>query len=224
MSLNLAAYIDHSILKPETKVRAIDKLCMEAAGQNFAAVCVPMKFVTVARKMLNTSMVKIATVIGFPLGEIDVELKVAEITGALDMGAHEVDMVVNLCALKGGDWKLLEREINACLKPVIAAGKAIKVIVESGILTDSELINCCKLYSEHKIDFMKTSTGFSEFGASVHTVDIMRAHLPLRIGIKASGGIRHYQFAKELIDAGATRLGCSASMQIMKESPETPGP
>ena len=121
------------------------------------------------------------------------------------------------------EWRHLENEIKACLKPVYSSGKVIKVIVESGILTDSELIDCCKLYSEHKIDFMKTSTGFSEFGASVHTVNLMRENLPLRIGIKASGGVRSYQFARELINAGATRLGCSASMQIMKESREDAG-
>ena len=218
MTLNLASYIDHSILKPTTKIREVDKLCLEAAGEHFAAVCIPQKFVSEARKMLMGTQVKVATVLGFPLGDVPEHMKVQEINDALEMGADEVDMVINLCALKAGEWKQLEHEIKACLKPVLAAGKAIKLIVEGGILTDSELVGCCRLYSNYKIDFMKTSTGFAEFGASVHMVNLMRENLPMRIGIKASGGIRSYKFAKELIDAGATRIGCSASMQIMKES------
>jgi deoxyribose-phosphate aldolase len=133
------------------------------------------------------------------------------------MGADELDMVIDLCALKSGNLKQLDHEINACLKPVYAAGKILKVIVESGILTDGELETCCSIYGSYDIGFMKTSTGFADKGASVKAVKFMRAHLPERIGIKASGGIRSYSFAKELIDAGATRLGCSASMQIMRE-------
>jgi deoxyribose-phosphate aldolase len=170
-----------------------------------------------ARKLLDGSRVKVATVIGFPLGYNATEVKVREIEEALDMGADELDMVIDLCALKSGDWKQLTHEIEECLKPVKAAGKLLKIIVESGMLTDSELISCCQLYSRYDIDFMKTSTGFSGTGATVHAVRMMREFLPARIGIKASGGIRTYNQAQELIDAGATRIGCSSSLQIMKE-------
>jgi deoxyribose-phosphate aldolase len=183
----------------------------------FYAVCIPPKYVAGARKLLDGSRVKVATVIGFPLGYNATEVKVREIEEALDMGADELDMVIDLCALKSGDWKQLTHEIEECLKPVKAAGKLLKIIVESGMLTDSELISCCQLYSRYDIDFMKTSTGFSGTGATVHAVRMMREFLPARIGIKASGGIRTYNQAQELIDAGATRIGCSSSLQIMKE-------
>lgn len=218
MSFDIAAYIDHTALKPGTSMADIDKLCLEAATQRFAAVCVPLKFVSNAKKMLDGSGVKIATVIAFPSGKGTPAEKKAEIERALSMGADEVDMVIDLCALKNGDMQQLEDEITICLWPVKAMGKRIKLIVESGILTDKELIACCKLYSKYDIDYMKTSTGFAETGATVEAVQIMRANLPDHIGIKASGGIRTYEFAKELIDAGATRIGTSAGMEIVKES------
>ena len=217
MSFNLASYIDHTILKQTTTISEVDKICVEASMANFVAVCIPPKYVPDAKKLLDGSRVKVATVIGFPLGYNTIKTKVREIDDALEMGADEVDMVINLCALKSGDWKYLENEITECLKPVYKARKVIKVIVESGMLTDSELIACCELYSNFEIDFLKTSTGFADTGASVHAVQLMRANLPKRIGIKASGGIRDLAFAKELIEAGATRLGTSASMLIMKE-------
>ncbi len=218
MSINIASYIDHTILKQTTTLSEIDKLCVEASLENFVAVCVPPKYVPNVKKMLDGSKVKIATVIGFPLGFNTIEIKVKEIENAIDMGVDEVDMVINLCSLKSGDWKYLENEIAACLAPVYAKGKVIKVIVESGMLTDGELISACQLYSNYEIDYLKTSTGYADNGATVHAVALMRANLPQRIGIKASGGIRNYAFARELVNAGATRIGCSSSMQIVKES------
>lgn len=217
MSINLASYIDHTILKQTTTIAEVDKVCVEASMENFAAVCIPPKYVSDARKMLDGSRVKIATVIGFPLGYNTIETKVLEIEDALRMRADEVDMVINLSALKSGDWSYLEREIEACLIPVYTHGKVIKVIVESGMLTDSELMRCCELYSRYKIDFMKTSTGYAMAGASLHAVKLMRENLPKHIEIKASGGIRDCTSALELIEAGAARLGCSSSVQIMKE-------
>ena len=218
MSVNIASYIDHTILKQTTTLSEIDKLCVEASLENFVAVCVPPKYVPDVRKMLDGSKVKIATVIGFPLGFNTIEIKVKEIENAIEMGVDEVDMVINLCSLKSGDWKYLENEIAACLAPVYNKGKVIKVIVESGMLTDGELISACQLYSNYEIDYLKTSTGYADNGATVHAVKLMRAHLPQRIGIKASGGIRTYAFARDLVNAGATRIGCSSSMQIVKES------
>ena len=218
MSVNIASYIDHTILKQTTTLSEIDKLCVEASLENFVAVCVPPKYVPDVRKMLDGSKVKVATVIGFPLGFNTIEIKVKEIENAIEMGVDEVDMVINLCSLKSGDWKYLENEIAACLAPVYNKGKVIKVIVESGMLTDGELISACQLYSNYEIDYLKTSTGYADNGATVHAVKLMRAHLPQRIGIKASGGIRSYAFARDLVHAGATRIGCSSSMQIVKES------
>ena len=220
MSFNLASYIEHTILKQTTTISEVDKVCLEASLENFVAVCVPPKYVVNARKMLDSSNVKIATVIGFPLGFSPVDTKLKEIDEAIEMGADELDMLIDLSALKSGDWRGLENEIKACLKPVYAARKVLKVIVESGILTENELLACCSLYSNYDIDYMKTSTGYAGKGATVETVKIMRANLPFRMGIKASGGIRTYKFAKELIEAGASRIGCSASMQIMRESRE----
>ena len=191
--------------------------------ENFAAVCVPPKFVANAKKMLDSSNVKIATVIGFPLGYSGTQIKLQEIEEALRKGADELDMVIDLSALKSGDFKRLEEEITTCLKPVYDAGKILKVIVESGILTENELRDCCNFYSNYNIDYMKTSTGYATTGATVEAVTIMRSILPVRTGIKASGGIRTCQSAMELIEAGAVRLGCSASMQIMKESRENKG-
>lgn len=218
MSVNLASYIDHTILKQTTTIADVDKVCVEASMENFAAVCIPPKYVSDAKKMLDGSRVKVATVIGFPLGYNAIDTKVKEIEEVLAHGADEVDMVIDLAALKNRDWQHLEEEIKACLAPVKSAGKVIKVIVESGILTDNELIACCDLYGKYPIDFLKTSTGFAEKGATVHAVQLIRKHLPARIGIKAAGGIKSYKFAMELIEAGATRLGCSASMQIIRES------
>ena len=218
MSINLASYIDHTILKQTTTISEVDKVCLDASLENFVAVCIPPKYVPDAKKLLDGSRVKVCTVIGFPLGFNATDIKVKEIEEALEMGVDEMDMVIDLCALKSGDWKHLENEIKACLKPVYSSGKVLKVILESGMLTESELLACCEIYSNYEIDFIKTSTGYADHGASVAAVKLLRAHLPRRIGIKASGGIRSYAFAKQLIDAGATRLGCSTSMHIMKES------
>lgn len=215
---SIAPYIDHTILKQTTSFSNVDKVCVEASLENFAAVCIPPKYVTTAKKMLDGSKVKVATVIGFPLGFNTIDVKVTEIEEAIAMGADEVDVVIKLSALKSGDWQYLEDEIKACLDPVYKNNKVIKVIVESGMLTDSELVACCALYGKYNIDYMKTSTGFATNGASVHAVTLMRKNLPKRIGIKAAGGIRSLAFARELIEAGATRIGCSESMQIIRES------
>jgi len=218
MSINLASFIDHTILKQTTTISEVDKVCLDASLENFVAVCIPPKYVPDAKKLLDGSRVKVCTVVGFPLGFNATDVKVKEIEEALEMGVDEMDMVIDLCALKSGDWRHLENEIKACLKPVYSSGKVLKVILETGMLTDSEILACCEIYSNYEIDYIKTSTGYADHGASVAAVKLLRSHLPRRIGIKASGGIRSYAFAKQLIDAGATRLGCSTSMHIMKES------
>jgi deoxyribose-phosphate aldolase len=218
MSLNLALYIEHTLLKQTTTLAEIDKICLEASMEGFIGVCVPPKYVQGAKKLLDGSNVIVSTVVGFPLGFASIETKVKEIENALHLGADEIDMVIDLGALKGGDIARLEEEITSCLKPIYSAGKVLKVIVESGILTENELRACCSIYGQYDINFMKTSTGFADKGVTVDAVKLMRKLLPARIGIKASGGIRSFSFAKELINAGATRLGTSSGIQIIRES------
>lgn len=217
--MNIAAYIDHTILKPATLVTDIERVCREALQYGFAAVCVPPPFVRKAKELTKNSAVKTATVIGFPFGYSAIEAKLAETVLAITDGADELDMVINITAVKNNDWLYLANEINHILPVVKHHNKVIKLIIESGILTDEEIIKCCGLYGPTGVDFLKTSTGYAEAGASVHAVELMRKHLPEHVAIKASGGIRDYAFAKELIDAGATRLGCSAGVAIVQQQP-----
>lgn len=218
--INIASYIDHTILKPTTTHIEIKKICEEAMRYGFAAVCIPPPMVTNARQELGSSPVKVATVVGFPFGYSVIKAKLAETEEALADGADEVDVVINLLALKNGDWDLLEREMRAITERVHAGGKLVKVIIESGILQDAEIIRCCAIYAPLGVDFLKTSTGYAEKGATVGAVKLMRQHLPASIRIKASGGIRDFEFARELIEAGADRLGCSASVEIIKGAPK----
>ena len=216
--MQLNKYIDHTILKPTTLISDIEKLCSEAIDYQFAAVCVPPNFIKKAKELTKDSTVKVATVIGFPFGYSAVEAKLAETLLAIVDGADELDIVINISAIKNNDWQYLANEINH-LMPIIKQNKrVVKIIIESGILTDEEIIKCCTLYGAAGIDYLKTSTGYAEKGASVHAVALFEKHLPAHVQIKASGGIRDYAFAKELIDAGATRLGCSASVAIVKGS------
>jgi deoxyribose-phosphate aldolase len=241
--MSLARYIDHTILKPTTTRAEVEKVCAEALRYGFAAVCVPPPFVRFARQLLagqlmagqlppgsegtgpagdtpegNNPAVKVATVIGFPFGYSAVEAKVSEILLAIVDGADELDMVINLVALKNNDWTYLAGEIGTILPLVHAQGKVLKVIVESGILTDEELIRCCTIYGTAGVDFLKTSTGYAEKGATLEAVEIMRKHLPSSVQIKASGGIRTAEFAEALITAGATRLGSSSGVSIAEHS------
>ena len=218
--MNIAAYIDHTVLKPTTVLSDIEKLCTEAVKYGFAAVCVPPLFVKNAKELTAGSPVKTATVIGFPFGYSAVEAKLAETVLAIVDGADELDMVINIAALKNNDWQYLAGEINAILPIVRKQQKVIKIIIESGILTDEEIIKCCDLYGAAGVDFMKTSTGYAEKGASVHAVTLMRTHLSDQVKIKASGGVKTFEFAKALITAGADRLGCSSSVAIIKEEQE----
>ena len=216
--MNIAHYIDHTVLKPTTLISDVEKICVEAIQYQFAAVCVPPLFVKKALALLNGTAVKVATVIGFPFGYSAIEAKVAETILAIIDGADELDLVINISAIKNNDWQFLASEINAILPIVRSKQKVIKIIIESGVLTDEEIITCCDLYGAAGVDFMKTSTGYAEQGATMHAVQLMRKHLADKIHIKASGGIKTYTFAKQLIAAGATRLGCSSSIQIVNEA------
>ena len=218
--MNIAGYIDHTILKPTTTIADVEKLCLEAAEYGFAAVCIPPPFIKRVKTILDPTEVKVATVIGFPFGYSATEAKIAETVLAIVDGADELDMVINLVALRMKDWAFLGKEVALAAEVVHNKGKSIKLIVESGILTNEEIVQCCNTFGPLGIDFMKTSTGYAEKGASVEAVQLMRSHLPPGVKIKASGGIKTYAFAAQLIAAGADRLGCSASVQIVKEQPE----
>jgi deoxyribose-phosphate aldolase len=169
---------------------------------------------------LKETSVKVATVIGFPFGYTCINAKQEEAKQAISDGSDELDMVMNLVSLKNGDYTYLENELGAVLEIVKKHHTTLKVIIETGILTEREIIKCCEIYSAFDIDFLKTSTGYAEKGASVEAVQLMRAHLPSHIQIKASGGIKTFHFARQLIEAGATRLGCSASLTIVKGEEE----
>ena len=208
-------YIDHTILKPTCLVADIQKLCAEAKQYDFAAVCVPPNFVKLAKELVAGSTVQVATVIGFPFGYSATEAKIAEMILAMVDGADELDVVANISAIKNGDWMAIADEINHIMPIVRSKGKKIKVIIESGVLTDEEIIKCCDIYGVAGIDYLKTSTGYAEKGASVEAVQLFRKHLPEAVQIKASGGIRDYATAKQMIDAGATRIGCSAGVAIV---------
>ena len=218
--MQVASYIDHTILKPTTSAAEVKKLCSEALEYGFAAVCVPPPFVRTSKAAVKGSTVKVATVAGFPFGYSTAPAKLAEIRQAIADGADEIDVVINLTALKSGSWSYLDSEIELLIEPIHRHNKLIKVIIESGILSDTEIIRCCELYGNAGADFVKTSTGYAEKGATLEAVQLIRAHLPSIIRIKASGGIKTYAFANQLIQAGADRLGCSASVAIVKQSNE----
>jgi deoxyribose-phosphate aldolase len=218
--MDIASLIDHTVLKPTTSPADVKKVCSEALEYHFAAVCIPPPFVRTAKEALKDSNIKVATVVGFPFGYSAALAKLAEVKQALKDGADELDVVINLAAMKSGSWTYLQSEIELLIEPIHTAGKIIKVIIESGILTDDEIIRCCQIYAIAKVDFVKTSTGYAEKGATVEAVQLIRANLPSGIKIKASGGIKTFRFAQQLVNAGADRLGCSASIDIIKQSYE----
>lgn len=221
--MQLNRYIDHTLLKPTALMADIERICAEAKEHGFAAVCVPPNFVTIAKAALAGSPVKTATVIGFPFGYSAIEAKLSEIVLAVADGADELDIVINISAIKNNDWDFLANEANHLLTFAHGHGKTTKIIIESGVLTEDEIIKCCQLYGAAGIGYLKTSTGYAEKGATVEAVRLFKAHLPSNVQIKASGGIRDYAFAKQLVDAGATRLGCSAGIAIIKGTPAGEG-
>jgi deoxyribose-phosphate aldolase len=212
--MSIVQFIDHTVLKPTTVLADIERTCTEAKQYGFAAVCIPPYYVADARQSLSGSSVNLATVIGFPFGYSHYKSKVEEAKIALGDGATEIDMVFNLAAFKNNDMAWLETEIGEISRLITEHNAILKLIIESGLLSEEEIIRCCDLYQHYPVHYLKTSTGYAEKGASLEAVKIMRAHLPSHIQIKASGGIRTYEFARELVLAGATRLGCSASVEI----------
>lgn len=212
---NMAKMIDHTLLKADATKNQIEKLCEEAKEYSFASVCVNPTWVKLSSEKLSGSDVKVCTVIGFPLGATTSETKAFETKNAIENGATEVDMVINICALKEGNSELVEKDIKAVVDA--AKGKAIlKVIIETSLLTDDEKVLACKLAVKAGADFVKTSTGFSTGGATIEDIALMRKTVGPDIGVKASGGVRSSHDASEMIKAGATRIGASSGVAIVK--------
>ena len=208
-------YIDHTLLKADASIAAIKKLCAEAKEYDFASVCVNPGFVKLCAEELNGTDVKVCTVVGFPLGATSTESKVFETKQAVKDGATEIDMVINVSRLKDGDDEYVLEEIRKIRKA--CKGNVLKVIIETCLLTDEEKIRVCKLAKKAKATFVKTSTGFSTGGATVHDVKLMRKAVGKKMGVKASGGVRTAEDFLAMINAGATRVGASAGIAIMSE-------
>lgn len=213
--MEINKFIDHTALKPNTNKKAILKLIEEAKEHNFASVCINPCWIPLASKELQGSDIKVCTVIGFPLGANTTETKVFETQDAIKKGAQEIDMVINVAMLKDKDYNYIENEI----KQIVEASKdkaIVKVILETCLLTDEEIIMASKLAKNAGADFVKTSTGFSTGGATVHDVALMRKTVGEDMGVKASGGIHTHEEAMAMINAGASRIGASAGVKLLK--------
>ena len=211
--MKLNKYIDHTILKPETTQEQVEKILAEAKEYDFASVCVNPTWVALAAESLKDSDVKVCTVIGFPLGANTPAVKAFETKDAILNGADEIDMVINIGALKTGNYDLVLEDIKAVVEA--SGDKLVKVIIEACLLTDDEKVKACQLSQEAGADYVKTSTGFSTGGATVADVALMRKTVGPDMGVKASGGARSYEDAIAFIEAGASRIGASSGVAIM---------
>jgi deoxyribose-phosphate aldolase len=215
---DVAGYIDHTLLKPEATRAEIEKLCYEARTYGFASVCVNPVWVKECAFALYGSPVKVCTVVGFPLGATLADVKAYETRRAIFDGATEIDMVINLGALKSGDNETVKRDLKAVVEAAHDGCALVKVIIETALLTDEEKIRACLLAKDALADFVKTSTGFSKGGATVADIELMRRTVGAGIGVKAAGGVKDLASAREMIAAGATRIGASAGVKIVQES------
>lgn len=213
--MNFNKFIDHTALKADTSLDQIEKLCFEAKEHDFFSVCVNSYYVKKAVGLLSGTSVKVCTVVGFPLGASTMETKRFEAMKAVAEGAREIDMVINVSAIKSQDWQYVLDDMSSLSQVTHNQGALLKVILETCLLTDEEKRKACELAVKANVDFVKTSTGFSTSGATVSDIKLMRSIVG-NMGVKASGGIRDAETARSMIEAGATRLGTSASVEIMK--------
>lgn len=213
--MDIKTHIEHTILKANTSNEDIKNICKDAIEYDFFGVCIPPYFVKTAKNELKDTNVKIVTVIGFPLGYSTTPSKVEEAKKAIDEGADEVDMVINIAALKEKDYAYVLNDISSVCNVVHIKGSKLKVIIETALLTKEEKLKAIELCTKAQVDFVKTSTGFSTAGAKVEDIKLMRKSLPKNIKIKASGGIKTKKQALELIKAGADRLGASSSIELL---------
>ena len=214
----VATMIDHTLLKPDASRTEIEKLCREAAEFHFATVCVNPAWVATAARLLRGSGVGVCSVVGFPLGATTADVKNYETRRAIFDGATEIDMVINIGALKSGDLRTVERDIQAVVDPCHQSSVVSKVIIEAALLTDDEKITACTLSKAAGADFVKTSTGFASGGATVADVALMRRIVGADMGVKAAGGVRVLEGLKAMVAAGASRVGASAGVKIVQES------
>lgn len=214
----MAKYIDHTLLKPEATIDAVGTLCEEAISYGFKAVCVNSAHVAHVVRKLRESGVDVCTVVGFPLGAMHMRAKAFEAENALADGAQELDMVINVGALKSGDLKTVEADIGT-VRQMAASPAILKVIIETCLLTEAEKITACEIVKRAGADFVKSSTGFSSGGATVKDIALMRRVVGKEMGVKASGGIKDYATAVAMIKAGANRLGVSAGIAIIEGAP-----
>ena len=225
----VAGMIDHTLLKPDATRTDIETLCREAAEYGFASVCVNPTWVALCAKLLSTASTVVCSVVGFPLGATTADTKHYETRRAIFDGAREIDMVINVGALKSGDLRVVERDIEAVTSPCREGGAISKVIIEAALLTDEEKITACTLAKAAGADFVKTSTGFGPGGATVADVALMQRVVGDEMGVKAAGGVRDLEGLKAMVAAGATRVGASAGVRIVQESrgqkttPASPG-
>jgi len=218
----VAGFIDHTLLKADASQKEIEKLCHEAREFGFATVCINPTWVSLAARLLRGSSTGVCTVVGFPLGATTTDVKQYETRRVIYDGANEVDMVINVGALKSGDLTVVERDIAAVVGACRECGVLSKVIIEAALLTDEEKISACTLSKAAGADYVKTSTGFGPGGATVADVALMRRVVGPDIGVKAAGGVRDYEALKNLVSAGASRVGASAGVKIVQESKGAP--
>jgi deoxyribose-phosphate aldolase len=214
----VAAMIDHTLLKPDATRPNIEELCREAAQFKFATVCVNPTWVAFASRLLAGSGVGVCSVVGFPLGATTADVKGYETQRAIFDGAREIDMVINVGALKSGDLRAVERDLEAVTSPCRSCGALSKVIIEAALLTDGEKITACTLAKAAGADYVKTSTGFASGGATAADVALMRRVVGAEMGVKAAGGVRDFEGMKAMIAAGATRVGASAGVKIVQQA------
>ena len=215
--LSIAKYIDHTLLKPESTAEQITQLCREAQKYHFASVCVNPVNVKLCADLLSGSGIKICSVIGFPLGATTTKVKAFETENAIKDGASEIDMVINIGALKGRNLELVAKDVMAVVEVAHAANAIVKVIIETALLTYEEKVIACLICKEAKADFVKTSTGFSTAGATVEDIHLMHRIVGSQMGVKAAGGIRSLDTLQQMIESGATRIGATVGVKIMQE-------
>jgi deoxyribose-phosphate aldolase len=214
--VQLNSVIEHTLLNPYCSVADIEKICNEAIEHKFYGVCVIPYFVRHANNFLKDTNLKVITVVGFPFGYNQTPAKVEEVKKVVDAGADEIDMVMNIAAFKNTDYSIVANDIESVSTAVHMQNKIIKVIIESGVLSDEEIVKACEICTNAGVNFVKTSTGYADKGASVEAVQLIRKNISEKMKIKASGGIRTKEFALKLIEAGADRIGTSSGVKIVE--------
>lgn len=214
----LTEHIDHTCIKPDTTIGDVEKLCREAIEFKFNTVCVPPLFVKKATLFTAEAGIKTATVIGFPFGYSAIEAKIAEIVLAVIDGADELEVVINTAAVKNNDWQFLANEINNILPVIRSKGKKIAVILETGLMTDAEIITACDMYGAAGVDFVKVGTGTMENVRIAEQVKLIRKHLAERIQIKVATDVKNYSDAQKILNVGANRLSCNSSLKLLQEA------